>query len=208
MAWRRPGDKPVSVPMMVCLPTYICVTRPQWVKMQHSARCAIHCTMIFLIKPYTKIADICISWGLFKMMDASQQGRSHDKSSFHNESVVCAILHLLWWSVYLVPCILTDTTTFPVEASPINGGFVGDSQHVYLIAKLVYAKSLGTSCPVTPHVVETFEYKSISCTISLPTNLSDLCGVDVFHSVFQTLKWCIHSFTQMSKLLCQNKIIT
>ena len=32
MAWRRPGDKPLSEPMMYSLPTHICVTRPQWVK--------------------------------------------------------------------------------------------------------------------------------------------------------------------------------
>ena len=31
MAWRRPGDKPLSEPMMVILLTHICVTRPQWV---------------------------------------------------------------------------------------------------------------------------------------------------------------------------------
>ena len=31
MAWRRPGDKPLSEPMMVTLLTHICVTRPQWV---------------------------------------------------------------------------------------------------------------------------------------------------------------------------------
>ena len=31
MAWRRPGDKPLSEPMVVRLPTNICVTRPQWV---------------------------------------------------------------------------------------------------------------------------------------------------------------------------------
>ena len=31
MAWRRPDDKPLSEPMMVRLPTHICVTRPQWV---------------------------------------------------------------------------------------------------------------------------------------------------------------------------------
>ena len=30
MAWRRAGDKPLSEPMMVRLPTHICVTRPQW----------------------------------------------------------------------------------------------------------------------------------------------------------------------------------
>ena len=31
MAWRRPSDKPLSEPMLVRLPTHICVTRPQWV---------------------------------------------------------------------------------------------------------------------------------------------------------------------------------
>ena len=31
MGWRRPGDKPLSGPMMVRLPTHIYVTRPQWV---------------------------------------------------------------------------------------------------------------------------------------------------------------------------------
>ena len=31
MAWRRPGDKPLSEPMTVNLITHICVTRPQWV---------------------------------------------------------------------------------------------------------------------------------------------------------------------------------
>ena len=32
MAWRRPGDKPSSEPMLVRSLTHICVTRPQWVK--------------------------------------------------------------------------------------------------------------------------------------------------------------------------------
>ena len=32
MAWRRSGDKPLSEPIMVSLPTHICVTRPQWIK--------------------------------------------------------------------------------------------------------------------------------------------------------------------------------
>ena len=31
MASHRPGDKPLSEPMLVSLPTHICVTRPQWV---------------------------------------------------------------------------------------------------------------------------------------------------------------------------------
>ena len=32
MAWRLPGDKPLSEPMLVCLPRHICITQPQWVK--------------------------------------------------------------------------------------------------------------------------------------------------------------------------------
>ena len=38
MAWRRPGDKPLSGPMMVRLPRHICVTRPQWVNVICLAR--------------------------------------------------------------------------------------------------------------------------------------------------------------------------
>ena len=36
MAWRRPGDKPLSEPMMVSLLKHIRVTRPQWFNI-HSA---------------------------------------------------------------------------------------------------------------------------------------------------------------------------
>ena len=31
MVWRRPGDKPLSEPMVVSLPTHICVAWPKWV---------------------------------------------------------------------------------------------------------------------------------------------------------------------------------
>ena len=32
MVWPRPGDRPLSEPMVVSLLTHICVARPQWVK--------------------------------------------------------------------------------------------------------------------------------------------------------------------------------
>ena len=32
MAWRRPGDKPLSESMMISLLTHMCITQPQWVK--------------------------------------------------------------------------------------------------------------------------------------------------------------------------------
>ena len=37
MAWRRPGDKPLSEPMMDNLLTHICVTRPQWINFHVSS---------------------------------------------------------------------------------------------------------------------------------------------------------------------------
>ena len=36
MAWRRPGDKPLSEPMIVSLLTHICVTRHQWFNHQQA----------------------------------------------------------------------------------------------------------------------------------------------------------------------------
>ena len=33
MAWRHPGDKPLSEPLMVSLLMHICVSRPQWVNL-------------------------------------------------------------------------------------------------------------------------------------------------------------------------------
>ena len=51
MAWRRPGDKPLSEPMMVSLLTHICVTRPQWFNMcsTWSHLRAVHVCNIFII---------------------------------------------------------------------------------------------------------------------------------------------------------------
>ena len=41
MAWRRPGDKPLSEPMVVRSLTHICVTQPQWVKQKDISELAV-----------------------------------------------------------------------------------------------------------------------------------------------------------------------
>ena len=41
MAWRRPGDKPLSEPVMVSLMIHWCVTRPQWFKNDHMEEFAL-----------------------------------------------------------------------------------------------------------------------------------------------------------------------
>ena len=49
MAWRRPGDKPLSEPMLVCLLTHICVTRPQWVNTVNSCTHLSYCLTILSV---------------------------------------------------------------------------------------------------------------------------------------------------------------
>ena len=52
MAWRRPGDKPLSEPMVVSLLTHICVTRPQWVNCLWSKHAYCICIPILAIIGY------------------------------------------------------------------------------------------------------------------------------------------------------------
>ena len=42
MAWRRPGNKPLSEPMIGNSLTHVCVTRPQWVKCICPSGCSFH----------------------------------------------------------------------------------------------------------------------------------------------------------------------
>ena len=56
MAWRRPGDKPLSETMMARLPTYICVTRSQWVNGLPPSHYLNQCWLTHL--PLDKMADI------------------------------------------------------------------------------------------------------------------------------------------------------
>ena len=55
MTWRRLGDKPLSEPMMVSLPTHICVTRPQWANSKGSFVPA------FVIVPRREVFCVCLS---------------------------------------------------------------------------------------------------------------------------------------------------
>ena len=59
IAWCRPGDEPLSEPMMVGLLTYICVTRPPWVKIA-----TIHVTSC---KLFVSNALVCYSLFLYKV---------------------------------------------------------------------------------------------------------------------------------------------
>ena len=74
MAWRRPGDKPLSEPMLVRLPTHICVTRPQWVKhIFISFQQCIYMYMVFFIGEN----EIINLWTIIMMIiDLARNGNS------------------------------------------------------------------------------------------------------------------------------------
>ena len=61
MAWRRPGDKPLSEPMVVSLQTHICVAQPQWVKWQlYYMHVALYdCYTITNVMPVWQILVAC-----------------------------------------------------------------------------------------------------------------------------------------------------
>ena len=74
MAWRRPGDKPLSEPMMVNSLTHIYVTRPQWVnKWRPGTKGSTLYRQHFQLHfdewklSYSKYNAICSEWSIFNM---------------------------------------------------------------------------------------------------------------------------------------------
>ena len=66
MAWRRPGDKPLSEPMMAHLLTHICVTRPQCVK--HPIYCLSMNTNVHTVHVAMTISHLCPGSGHVSLM--------------------------------------------------------------------------------------------------------------------------------------------
>ena len=64
MAWLRPGHNPVSKPMMVRLPTHICVARPQWVNKpfrqcaEYDCNAMLNSLQLWHKKPYVRVSSI------------------------------------------------------------------------------------------------------------------------------------------------------
>ena len=72
VAWRRPGDKPLSKPMMVNLLTHVCVTRPQWVNILISISVIVRDDYVcacsrFQFRKYAKRRFHHVSLGLHDM---------------------------------------------------------------------------------------------------------------------------------------------
>ena len=90
MAWRRPGDKPLSEPMMVSLTTHICVTRPQWVNQWKP----ILVTYICVTRLLCVIDIVSERWWPFQSPVTSNCRHDLCMTSFGNHS-------WLWWFVFV-----------------------------------------------------------------------------------------------------------
>ena len=83
MAWCRPGDKLLSEPMVVSLPTHICVTRPQWVN---------RTCVTLLLKIYRLICTkhyIKLNWNIsLNKLRTTKNGHQH---------TVCSVSMLIYY---------------------------------------------------------------------------------------------------------------
>ena len=93
MAWRRLGDKPLSEPMLVCLLTHICVTRPQWVL-------TMPCWKIFIVTLLQRRWNwvYCFPLSVRPSVDGIVPALY-----LHNTQRIYFIVHIL--SAYLTGCV-------------------------------------------------------------------------------------------------------
>ena len=77
MACRRPGDKPLSEPMMSALPTHICVTRPLWV----NTSALLKMTHIFMTRYFVNMKSITLYFGYILIFRVYSSFVSHGWSA-------------------------------------------------------------------------------------------------------------------------------
>ena len=124
MAWRRPGDEPLSEPMLVSLTTHICVTRPQWVNSLAPGRCGsnFRSTLFKLIiqnSGYGTYCYIALKWMprnhtnkksmLVQVMAWCHQATSHYMSQSWPSSMSSPDLNELKNLTFLFRCKLIST---------------------------------------------------------------------------------------------------
>ena len=136
MAWRRPGDKPLSEPMMVSLPTHICVTQPQWVK--DGLTTGLHFFFHFVDKKTAQIETACGQIGCTTsvVLDNSTNHNCADRSISSLSRLLCQkawktcgvfFLHFVPSFVPIGGCVekyndgIPDSKFYGVNMGPIWG---------------------------------------------------------------------------------------
>ena len=109
MAWRRPGDKPLSEPMLVILLTHICVTRSQWVNILVQSHNGWH----FAHKPFKLIP----SYGnVYSLIHGSNQQRisvvsDKDSRPTRLQAIIWTNEGQVYWLLYVHRKVNYSTAT-------------------------------------------------------------------------------------------------
>ena len=101
MAWRQPGDKPLSEPVMVRSLPHICVARPQWVK--HNFRHAVFKHML-MTENLTISCEAVLKWMSLMSTLVQVMAWSLTLGATRYQAItrtnVNQILHTIWTKVY------------------------------------------------------------------------------------------------------------
>ena len=105
MAWRRPGNKPLSEPMMVSLLTHICVIQPQWDNSLAPGRSECHSkniifNLVLLIGSFRSSHNNALRW--------MSQDLTDDKSTLVQVMAWC----LQETNLYLSQCWLSSLSPY------------------------------------------------------------------------------------------------
>ena len=103
IAWRRPDDRPLSQPMVVRLPTHVCVTRSQWV--------------LFLWRILECIHNVQINLYERPISHYIQQFRFHYLKTNYNVQI-----HMYEIPWYIFVASQTHLTQFPFTRHSLNDG--------------------------------------------------------------------------------------
>ena len=130
MAWRRSGDKPLFEPMMVSLPTHICVARPQWVK-----PCPLY---LYSIEPFsTRSRHVSYAIVLVKII------RIHRNTSYSTISILNDCVVLVKNDCLSVIHISSYTLVAALHISSFH-----ETTHVYSIAMIEIRENSSILDPV------------------------------------------------------------
>ena len=108
MAWRHPGDKPLSEPMLVSWLTHICITWPQWVNPETFCPLLVanHCHCL---------SQVGVKCHVLLILNL-HSSKSHSLH-FPKIKLINFVTTLLWFMVILLTFLIVTKETFNLSSS-------------------------------------------------------------------------------------------
>ena len=108
MAWRRPGGKPLSDPMMARSLTHICVTRPQWAKLRSSQNLVVTPWIIIISLLFTNAIK-------YVNLVQSRHYRHYTKKINAKLELLHINIYISMWWIQIPPWKLLPKASFGIQ---------------------------------------------------------------------------------------------